>query len=102
MRIVDPVEGALRAAQQPQLRVATPFNDVQLVALMAAQIFGQHGALNYKDDISAVRIARAILAEAVAQEHEEALAAEVQRRIDLRHPSEETPAGAQYVIPETR
>lgn len=89
---------AQRQAVQPKLQVATPLNDIQLVTLAAAKILAGRN-LNARD---AVAQARALFVESIVQEHEGALAAEIERRLAALHPSEATPAGPQFVIPGTR
>jgi hypothetical protein len=93
------VEAALRQmqSQSQALQVATPINDVQLVALMATRIYHGNGAPG-----QAVSLARQILVEAILAEKEESLVSVIDHEFKRRHPSESTPAGSQYLIPGTR
>ena len=96
----SPAELAAMAAQQPQpmaLNVSSPFNDIQTVAWVAAQIFkatAGSAAPKY-----AVQSARQIFVEAVAAEMRKPLKVEISERLT---PSEKTPAGEQFIIPGTR
>jgi hypothetical protein len=101
--IIDPkVEAAVRAGMAPQLQVATPINDVQLVVLAAAAIYDKSFDSGYLGAREAVATARRIFVEALVQAHEEPLAALIDQRLSELHPSEQTPAGQQFVIPGTR
>ncbi len=62
--------------QAPQMQLATPFNDVQLVAMIAGQLIGSSDIFGPKD---AVAIAMDIVAEACVQAGGSAIQRKIQK-----------------------
>lgn len=83
-------------AQRPQMVIAAPLNDTQLIVLAAATLFGKQ---LIQDTDYAVDVARSLVVDAIVQEREESLQSAVEKRWNELHPSEDTPAGRQYIIP---
>ncbi len=60
------IQNGLRP-QQPQLQIAAPLNDIQLIALIAAHLYQPNALIDRDATVDAVSTAVEIVREAVAQ-----------------------------------